>query len=127
MLAYRFAYLCPTSKIGAYRRIKLVQENSRQSFGQLRSQTRLTAGLGLFAMLVLQIANAGHQFEHVADDATQACRICAQQDRQDDSLPVAEVAGEWQTHVDTPAVTLAHATAPIFLPVRKARGPPRTS
>jgi hypothetical protein len=55
---------------------------------RLRARSRLFATVGLAALVFLQVSIASHQFEHVADDSTQYCRVCVQQDRLDDAVPV---------------------------------------
>ena len=54
--------------------------------------------LALFALASMQLALAGHQFEHSAASAVESCHVCVQADRLDDSVvessPVTPVAGE---------------------------------
>lgn len=58
---------------------------SRQ-LARLRMRTQVLASVGLFAVAILQVSIASHQFEHLADDSTQYCRVCVQLDRLDDCV-----------------------------------------
>ena len=51
---------------------------SRRSASRIRS-----AGLAVVVLALMQISVASHQFEHLAEDASNTCRVCAQQDRFD--------------------------------------------
>ena len=42
--------------------------------------------LALFALASMQLALAGHQFEHSAASAVESCHVCVQADRLDDSV-----------------------------------------
>ena len=52
------------------------------------------AVLGVLALALFQVSAATHQFEHVADDVSKVCRVCLQQERLDETLPVPAAGGE---------------------------------
>ena len=92
-----------------------------------RRNNRFAAIFGLFALLCFQVSAASHQFEHVADEPQQACRVCVQQDRDADSLatPVVPAADILSGAHLNESIRTASADAAATIPC--ARGPPAFS
>jgi len=82
--------------------------------------------LALFALASMQLAMAGHQFDHSAASAVESCHVCVQADRLDDATvdnaPLATY--ERQAHVEpqfSAAARIAEASGRNFNP----RAPPQ--
>lgn len=88
------------------------------------ARSRRFAVLGVLALALFQVSAATHQFEHVADDVSKVCRICLQQERLDETLPVPAASGELLQ------AELPDATEPLYgrhtapTPGFRSRAPP---
>ena len=71
---------------------------------QIRARTRVLSCVALFALALLQVSFAVHQFEHAFGDAQQSCDVCAQHERLDDIAFNAET--------QTPPRALAYSAVP---------------
>ena len=82
--------------------------------------------LALFALASMQLAMAGHQFDHAAASAVESCHVCVQADRLDDLAVDAAPQTEFYPQVQIApqqliATTRADASARNF----NSRAPPQ--
>ena len=83
-----------------------------------------TAHAGLVAIALLQISFASHQFEHIADDFSNVCRVCVQHERLDDIAAVAAAAEVRATPFAAPPTDFATVSLPATSSTYRSRAPP---
>ncbi|MGY8794213.1 MAG: hypothetical protein ACKVJN_03655 [Woeseiales bacterium] len=78
----------------------------------------------MVVLALMQISVASHQFEHLAEDASNTCRVCAQQDRFDGAISVDIESEIHYVIYSLPGETYANSHIPVQVRAFNSRAPP---
>ena len=91
----------------------------------IRARSRKAALLGLFALALLQISIAAHQFEHIADHGLNVCDACTAYSKLDDAPLAGATPSEFPVALNGAISTLSDTPdAAGFNAAYRSRAPP---